>query len=380
MSLVEGTAGEGERRRTERRVNARIVDLTLPEFRRILVTTLLFVVVVVLFTWMVRKVIIGAILAVVIAVYLRPLYLVVLTRVKRPSLAAIVTLLIIIVPVLGALAYSYLELRDVVKYLTTHQAEVATRIEQGIERLTLFRGRDVSQSVRESVLRASDYGGKIPGIVQEVIVEFSVATTIFLFTAFYIFTDSDRIAGYLRAQVPPRYAELSAALEHNVNGVLYGAIYATLLTQSLKTGIIFAMNLAFQVPLAGVLALLSFIIGFFPIVGSWSVYVPVAVWLLVYRDQPVAAGLMIVIGFLLNTVFISTFLRPKLAAQKSQVLNFYWMFLGLVTGVYTFGLAGILLGPILIGLLKAIVDTVTAKSSWRLIESEADFEERGAVT
>ena len=43
------------------------------------------------------------------------------------------------------------------------------------------------------------------------------------------------------------------------------------------------------------------------------------------------------------------------------MLNFYWMFVALVTGVYTFGLAGILLGPILIGLLKAVVDTVTAQ-------------------
>jgi len=40
-----------------------------------------------------------------------------------------------------------------------------------------------------------------------------------------------------------------------------------------------------------------------------------------------------------------------------------------VTGVYTFGLVGILLGPILIGLLKAILDTITASSSWRLIEA-----------
>ena len=52
------------------------------------------------------------------------------------------------------------------------------------------------------------------------------------------------------------------------------------------------------------------------------------------------------------------------------MLNFYWMFVGLVTGVYTFGLAGILLGPILIGLLKAIVDTVTTQDTWRLIEDE----------
>jgi predicted PurR-regulated permease PerM len=46
------------------------------------------------------------------------------------------------------------------------------------------------------------------------------------------------------------------------------------------------------------------------------------------------------------------------------------MFVALVTGVYTFGLAGILLGPILIGLLKAVVDSVTAQASWRLLDAD----------
>jgi predicted PurR-regulated permease PerM len=73
-----------------------------------------------------------------------------------------------------------------------------------------------------------------------------------------------------------------------------------------------------------------------------------------------------------NTVFISNYLRPKIAAQRSGVLNFYWMFVALITGVYTFGLAGILLGPILIGLLKAIIDTVTARSSWQILDASDD--------
>ena len=83
---------------------------------------------------------------------------------------------------------------------------------------------------------------------------------------------------------------------------------------------------------------------------------------------------MLAVGFGLNTLFISTYLRPKLAADRSRVLDFYWMFVGLVCGVYTFGLAGILLGPILIGLLKAVVDTVTAGSSWRLLDREGEEE------
>ena len=52
----------------------------------------------------------------------------------------------------------------------------------------------------------------------------------------------------------------------------------------MKSLIILGMNLAFGVPLAGALAVVSFIIGFFPIVGSWSVYVPVAIWLVIFRD------------------------------------------------------------------------------------------------
>jgi predicted PurR-regulated permease PerM len=103
----------------------------------------------------------------------------------------------------------------------------------------------------------------------------------------------------------------------------------------------------------------------------------VALWLFVFRDDAVGALVMLAVGFLVNTFYISTILRPKLAAERSRVLNFYWMLVGLVTGVYTFGLAGILLGPILIGLLKAIVDTVTAQTSWRSIEQEG---EPGATT
>jgi len=48
------------------------------------------------------------------------------------------------------------------------------------------------------------------------------------------------------------------------------------------------------------------------------------------------------------------------------------MLVGLVTGVYTFGLVGILLGPIVIGLLKAILDTITTDSNWRLVDADGD--------
>src|SRR6266567_5812995 len=361
-----------ERRRLERRTNARVADLTLPELRRMMITTTLFVIVLVLFLWMVRNVIIATILGIIVATFMRPVYLWLLRHVRSPSLAAAVALLALIAPMLALAIYSYSEIADVAAYVDVHQDEIVRKIDEALHQLPFLGSANTAETVRRWVLVASNYGSSIVGGVRSAIKSVSVAGTIFLFTAFYVFIDAEKILAYIRGKVPPRYGHLAQALQSNVHGVLYGAIYSTFLTHTIKSMIILLMNLAFGVPLAGVLAILSFIIGFFPVVGSWSVYVPVAGWLVVFQNSPGKAIAMVLIGFVVNTLYISTFLRPKIAAERSKVLNFYWMLVGLVTGVYTFGLVGILLGPMLIGLLKAILDTITSEPVWRLTENGGD--------
>lgn len=371
---------EAERRRRERRLNERVADLTIPEMRRLLVTTLLSSVVIVLFLYMVRRVIVAGILGVIIAVYVRPLYLRVLRLTRRRAPAALLTILAVMVPVLAALAYSYSELSDLARYVDLNRDEIAAKVADAVHRIPFMETANVGMSIRAWVLATSAYGSRLPGMIRGALVGFSVAATIFVFTAFYVLMDADVLGRWMRGKIPPRYAELRAALETSVRGVLYGAIYSTLLTQTLKSLVILALNLIFGVPLAAVLAVISFIIGFFPVVGSWSVYVPVALWLLVFRGATVPAIVMLLVGFLGNTLFISMYLRPKLAADRSRVLNFYWMLVALVTGVYTFGLPGILIGPILIGMLKAIIDTVSARTGWRVLdESDADDTITGAT-
>jgi predicted PurR-regulated permease PerM len=358
-----------ERRRNERRVNHRLGDVTVPEFRRMLITTLLFVIVSVLFLWMVRTVVIASILGVIVAMYSRPVF----TRLRNrlgSSPAAAITILGIVLPILALLTYSYIEIKDVATYVSTHQEEIVAKVDTAIRKLPFMQQADTRETIQRYVIAASNYGTRIPGVLQEALSGFAIAATIFIFTTFYVLVDARRISDYVRSKIPPRYSELSAALEANMRGVLYGAVYSTFLTQAIKSVILLVLFLAFQVPLAGVLVMLAFVIGFFPIVGSWSVYVPVALWLLVFREAPASAVALVLIGFFVNTMYISTYLRPKIAAEKSKVLNFYWMLVGLITGVYTFGIVGVLLGPMVIGLLKAIVDTITATSSWRLLDDD----------
>src|SRR5690348_11390731 len=362
----------GDRRRIERRTNQNLAELTLPELRRMLVTTSLFAIVLVLFLYMVRTVIIATILGVVVAVYLRPIYLRFLRGIHNKTITATLTLLLLIIPVIALCIYSYMEIAAVASYVDANRTEIAAKIDAALHRIPFMQNANTGESVERWVVIASNYGTSIPNALRSALGTFAIAATIFVFTAFYFMVDAERIGGYLRSKIAPRYQELISSLEENVRGVLYGAIYSTFLTQAIKSVIILLMNLAFHVPLAGVLAILSFIIGFFPIVGSWSVYLPVACWLAIFRNAPGQALIMVLIGFFVNTIYISTFLRPKIAAERSKVLNFYWMLVGLVTGVYTFGLVGILLGPIVIGLLKAILDTITTSANWRLVDADGD--------
>ncbi|MEO5567793.1 MAG: AI-2E family transporter [Gemmatimonadaceae bacterium] len=337
-----------------------------------MVTSVLFAVVLILFLWMVRTVIIAGFLGAVVAAYLRPVYHWFADRFRNKGLGAFVAIFFLIGPLIALLVWSYLEIANFATYVAEHRTEIAAQIDGALKRLPVLRDVNFADNVGKWVGAASNYGASIPGIVKSAMRRVAVASTIFLFTTFYVMVEWDSIVTFIRSRVPPRYSGLGEALRVNVKGVLYGAVYSTFLTQTIKSAIILVMNLIFGVPLAAVLALISFVIGFFPIVGSWSVYVPVALWLLIFKDAPTQALLMVAIGFGFNTLYVSTFLRPKIAAERSKVLNFYWMLVGLVTGVYTFGLVGILLGPILIGLLKAILDTITESTQWSFSDDQGD--------
>ena len=361
-----------DRRRRERRTDLVLGELTLPEVRRIVITSTLFLVVLGLFLWMVRTVLIAGLLALILATYLRPLHERFREWTRQRELSALLTIVMVIVPVLAAIVYSYVELRDAAFYVASNQDAIIAQIDQALRRLPLLEGQSFTDQIRNAVLVASNYGTEIVSDLQETAADLVVSAAVFLFTMFYVLTSGSAIGDYFRPRIPARYSELAATLERNVSGVLYGTIYATLLTQTLKSLIILAMNLIFGVPLAFVLAILSFVIGFFPIVGSWSVYVPVAGWLLVFGNSWVSALIVLAVGFFGNTLLFSLYIRPKIAAEKSRVLDFFWMFVGLVTGVYTFGVAGILLGPVIIGMLKATLDTVTGHESWKLLGADGE--------
>ncbi|MBI4409624.1 MAG: AI-2E family transporter [Gemmatimonadetes bacterium] len=363
----------GDRRRRERRSDhVRLADYAVPELRKSVFTAALLAAILALLAYMVHEVLVAIIAGVVLGAYLIPFHDWLCRRLGRRHLAAFLTISAVTVPLVVIVAYSWMEFSGAAGYLQTHQQEIARRLTAGLHQLPFTERIRVEDDLPRWVAGLAERGTSFVDDLQETIGTTVVSIAMFLVACFYVLVDHERILTYMRRKVSARYRDLADEISGNMRAVVYGALYATFLTQLLKSSVVLLMNLIWDVPLAVVLAIVSFFIGFFPIVGSWTVYLPVAIYLMLFRGDVAGGILMLVIGFFGITLFMSMYLRPKIAAEKSQVLNFFWMFLALVTGVYTFGLVGIIIGPVLIGVLKAVFDTVTGDAARALRPAAAE--------
>ncbi|MGH7506524.1 MAG: AI-2E family transporter [Longimicrobiales bacterium] len=364
--------GNDDRRRDDRRRDfVSLAEYTVPELRKAALTLTLLVLVLGLFLYMVSGVIVAVIAGIVAGVYLIPVDQWLNARTGKRALSAVLTIILFTVPLIAVLAYSWIEISGAAEYLSENSADVVSRLNAGLQALPFANEFDLRDNLQRWVALLATSVGDIAGDLTETVDELTIGIAVFLFTTFYILTDHERLRVYLRSRIPGRYRSIVDPVAANIRAVIYGVLYGTFLTQAMKSVIILAMNVIWQVPLAVVLAIASFFVGLLPIVGSWSIYTPVAIYLMLWRDNLVGGILVLLIGFIGNTVIISTYLRPKIAAEKSRVLNFYWMFIALVTGVYTFGLMGIIIGPVLISVLKAILDSVSATEMTTMVPAEA---------
>lgn len=351
---------DSDRRRTDRRTDfVSLAEYTVPELRKALATLGLLIAIFGLFLYMVRDVVVGVVAGIVAAVYLVPLQNWLTRRFGSRGAAAISTIVVFTVPLVAMLVYSWIEISGAATYLDQHTAEVAEGLYRGLQQIPFGDRFDIRDDLPVWIERIAQSGGEIVDEFRETVDVLLIGLAVFFFTTFYVLTEHEHLRPYIQQRVPGRYRDLLDPVAHNIRAVVYGVLYGTFLTQLLKSAMILGMNLIWDVPLAVVLAIASFFIGLLPVVGSWTIYTPVAVYLMLWRGDVLGGVLMLLIGFLGNTVFLSMYLRPKIAAAKSRVLNFYWMFIALVTGVYTFGLVGIIIGPVLIAVLKAILDTLS---------------------
>lgn len=341
----------------EKEESRRLSELTIREAKRILVYGLVIVLAVGLFILLVGQVLVALLLGVVAGIYLLPVQEWLEQRLRARAGSAVITIALIVVPLLAVTGYAWYELSDYSNLVSEKRDSIIESISRALERYVPVRRESTRAGLQAAFTEAITRSGEVTEELRKRAALLLASLALFFFTVFYILTQRIRISAYIKVRIPGDYMPLYEKLVQNVGAALRGALRAVFIDQTIKAVVIFILNVVFDVPLAIVLAIVTFLVGFFPLVGEWAIYVPISVYLFVFRHDPVNASIYLTIGIML-TICSSLILRPKLASAGAKRFSFYWMLLALVSGVYVFGIPGIVLGPAILGFVKAVADTI----------------------
>jgi len=173
-----------------------------------------------------------------------------------------------------------------------------------------------------------------------------------LFVAFFFYVYGEPIAVRLRMLLhrvagdqADRLAEVTGA---TVRGVVYG-IVGTAVVQGILTA--FGLWLS-GVPRPVLLGLLAGLIAVLPI-GAPVVWIPAALWLL--GTGHLGWGIFLAVYGVVAVSGADSLIRPWFIARGAH-LPFLLTILGVLGGVLAFGLLGIFLGPVLLGVGFTLLD------------------------
>ena len=268
----------------------------------------------------------------------------------------VVTVLVVLVPIVILVGVAADQAVSVVRGIEIPQGATAESV------LEAYIGMDVDVSELSGPLTgAIETGvrgvlGRSVGILGG-LTALIIGAVIFLFTLFALLRDGDRLVGWLRSVAPLDSATMDDLLERT-DDLLWAAVIGNVIVaaiQAVLTVLAFAV-LGFDDLVFWTMA--TFVLSLLPLIGASIVWIPAVVYLVLVGSIPSAVGL-----FVYGSVVISgsdNFVRP-LAMQRGAKLNSGLLVLGIFGGVSLFGFIGLFVGPVLLGLDKAIVELLAAE-------------------
>ena len=295
--------------------------------------------------------------AVVLAVVARRPLLWLRRHVGRPTLAAalalIAIILIIVTPALFVAYSAGQHVLDVSRALQAGSPEhqVSRFFEQHPQSAALLRrlveNFDPGQAFERVVAAAASnlaifLGHSISALLQ---------IAVMLFVLFFLFRDADEALRLARALLPLRGDEIEYLLQRSTRAIqaLVLGRFAIAAIQGAVAGLVF---LSLGIEGAELLGFLTMLVALVPAVGAYAVWMPVAIYLLILHHW-IKAMILLAVGSLLIST-LDNILYPVLVGSHLR-LHTVPVFLAMIGGVWLFGVSGLLLGPVLFNLTASLL-------------------------
>lgn len=185
---------------------------------------------------------------------------------------------------------------------------------------------------------------------------------IFVVMFYYFLVSSEAIRRQISLLLPQENKELANKLLKRADLTLQALIRAWLLLNIAK-GILMTLGfIVFQVsdvPTAVIAGFLTVLFSFVPLFEGWMIWLAGAIYLF-KNGNVITAILLAVYGFVFVSPLPDFTVRPKLVAKGAQ-LDEVMVLVGMIGGAWSFGVKGLIIGPIVLNLVVALL------KEWRKI-------------
>ena len=183
------------------------------------------------------------------------------------------------------------------------------------------------------------------------ITNFVLYVVISAFILFYLINDSDKVIGALHAYLPLKHENIDKLLgdmARDTRSLVLGQLIIALMQGTLA-----ALGLLF-VGVSGVIlwGLVMTVLSFIPFLGSFIIWFPVAIALLV--QGKFVSGIGLLVWGVVVVSFSDNLVRPKLTSALGKI-HPVTVLIGVFIGIAEWGLIGLVLGPLLISVLLMLV-------------------------
>ena len=295
--------------------------------------------------------------AMVLATLVYPVYLWVLRKTKRPNFSALVVVggvvLAIVLPTIG-LFFLLLEEVRTMSYAVSSidlsgAPEVIERVKGVfVDVLPFATSFELGTLLQEAV-------SGIGGLVRDVVT--GTADAVFklfvvIIALFFLLKDGRRFILQFIA-LSPLADDEDVIIIRKIKMVTFSLIRGTLVVAFLQ-GLLMGIGFVFfglpQPVLWGSVAAVGALI---PTLGTGIVAIPALIWLVVSGQYLAAFGFFIWTWFIVGLV--DNIIGPKLIGTDARIHPLF-VLLSVLGGLWVFGIAGFLIGPLLFGLLVALAE------------------------
>jgi len=303
-------------------------------------------------------------LALVIYAMIEPLARALHRRGMRKSIASAISTLLFVLVILGALIGTVViftsQIMNLVSRINDYQAVFQTEI---INRLSELNAQ--FQTLPPDVIaKAKDYAGQFAGKVSQFLVHLlsgmvnsltSFSTFMFNFIvgiilAYFLSIEIESWKRLAQDKTPNTFKNAYYFLKDNVVKGITSYIKAQLKLITLTFVVIFVSLLVLNVNNAFSISLLSAVFDVLPLLGVSTLFIPWIIYLFIVGNTTLAIWLSAV---LLVVILVRQIMEPKITGESLGVSAFTTLAF-MIVSLSLFGVAGVILSPVLIILIKAL--------------------------